>query len=311
MVLATYAATIARRAARNPLNGHRSFTDLSQILHTGVHRRCGRCPCRQTASFASSPIGWRCATRSSGAAAQALRLTAKAFDVLCYLVEHAGQLVTKDELIRRGLAGAGGERGGLDELRGRAAQGAGRDRPGAALHCHGARSGLSLHRPGDPGRSRCGPGALVRPLSLLPPRPRRCWWGGSGSCTPCIGGWSRCCGAAPGGVCDRGGGHWQDHRGGRLSGHHGPGRCPSGWRGGSVWPSTARAKPICRCWSLGGCAGRPDTSVSSRCWASMRRRGWCKCQPYSARPTWRTCSARCRAPRASACCASWPRPWKW
>ena len=29
---------------------------------------------------------------------QALRLTAKAFDVLCYLVEHAGQLVTKDEL---------------------------------------------------------------------------------------------------------------------------------------------------------------------------------------------------------------------
>ena len=48
--------------------------------------------------------------------------------------------------------------------------------------------------------------------------------------------------------------------------------------------------------------------ASHRGTASMRRRGWSRCPCCSAWPTVKPCSARGRAPRESACCASWRSP---
>ena len=47
---------------------------------------------------------------------QPVRLTPKAFQVLCYLVERPGQLVTKDGVVSGRVGRHGGERCGADDV---------------------------------------------------------------------------------------------------------------------------------------------------------------------------------------------------
>ena len=92
-------------------------------------------------------------------------LTPKAYDVLRYLVEHAGRLVTKQELLDAVLAGRLRRRRRAEGVHPRDPQGARRRGPEAAVHRDRAPARLSVHR----GRRRCRP--TCRPRHPRPPRP--------------------------------------------------------------------------------------------------------------------------------------------
>ena len=80
-------------------------------------------------------------------------LTPKAYDVLRYLVEHAGRLVTKQELLDALLAGRLRRRRRAEGVHPRDPQGARRRGAEAAVHRDRAPARLSVHR----GRRRCRP----------------------------------------------------------------------------------------------------------------------------------------------------------
>jgi DNA-binding winged helix-turn-helix (wHTH) protein len=85
--------------------------------------------------------------------AQAVTLKPKSFAVLRYLVAHAGQLVTKEALFKTIWSDVAVGDAVLKVCIGEIRKALGDYREGASVCCHGASSGVSLHRPSEPGHA--------------------------------------------------------------------------------------------------------------------------------------------------------------
>lgn len=197
---------------------------------------------------------------------QALHLKANAFDVLCYLVAHAGQLVTKDALFAAIWPDLEVSEGVLTncvgELRKALGDTAQTPRFIATVRGRGYRFIAPVMR-GGPAVAPALPAAGVLPVAP--------------AALPLLVGRETELHALH---------HWRALalQGQRqvvfVTGEMGMGkttvvdallatpsrrRC-SGWRGDSAWPSTAPARPICRCWTpWGDCARHRATSRSLHC----------------------------------------------
>ena len=212
---------------------------------------------------------------------QRLTLRPKTFELLVYLVEHAGELVRKETLSRWSGRTPSWRMGAHDE-HGRTPQGAWGDGEAATVHCHGTRRGYRFIAPVTPGR-RPGPCLRVHipslpppPLSPSPPpllvnREAETAWlhqwfrgASTGNATWSLSRVKRGLGRRP----------WWTPFWHRL-------RRDSRWRWGVVSALTIMGlgKPICRCWKRLGRWDRPPTGPTcSKCSASRRQAGCCNCR---------------------------------
>ena len=167
---------------------------------------------------------------------QALRLTAKAFAVLCYLVEHAGQVVTKEELFAAVWPELEVSEGVLTNCVGelRKVLGETTQTPRFIATVHGR--GYRFIAPVTRGGLAAVPSPVVSALSLLllwpPPLV------GRERAVHALHGWlEQVLGGQRQVVFVTGeDGYWQDHSGGRVCGHHGPGSHPLGGVGAVYGP---------------------------------------------------------------------------
>ena len=250
-------------------------------------------------------------TGACGGAPSRLHLRPKSFAVLHYLLRHAGQLVSRDALLQAVWPDVVVSEAMLTICLGELRRALGETRQAPRCIETVARRGYRFIAPvtragrqgaSGPGRAPaapcpCGPGAAGGA------------GGGVGAVAGVVG--AGAAGGAAGGVCDRGGGDWQDHPGGRLVCPAGRGGPPAGGAGAVSGPPRRRGKRTCRCWRRwGSCAAGPGGQSWWRSWRSMPPPGCCRCPPCSARPSWRGCTAGCSGRPRSACCGSWPRRWR-
>ena len=96
-------------------------------------------------------------------------LAPKAYDVLAYLAEHAGRLVTQAGALRRAVGRRLRRRRRAQGLHPGNPEGAGRRCAPAAVHRDGAPARVSLHRPRDDRRVGTGTAAILRRRARIGP----------------------------------------------------------------------------------------------------------------------------------------------
>ena len=235
---------------------------------------------------------------------QRLQLMPKAFAVLRHLVDHAGRLITKEELLTRVWRDAIVSDAALTtcirDLRRALGDSSDAPRYIETVHRRGFRFIGPIAGPTPPRFARAASGVDRTP-----------------GCDPDAGragrrarAASRAAGEGDGPPAaarlrDGRAGDREDDAGRSVPRRDRPHRRPCASVADSAWSSTAPAKPICRCsrrsgaWVASRAATRSFTSSSS-----MRRPGSRSCRRCSPTRSSRRCSAGRRARRASGCCAS-------
>ena len=216
---------------------------------------------------------------------EALHLTHKAFAVLHYLAEHAGQLVTKDALLEVVWSQTHVSEAALAVCIREIRQALG-DNPRTprfieTVHGRGYRFLAAVTVADRLPASPLSPSPLPPPL--LVGREVECaqmqqWWAKAVQGERQVGFVTGEAGIGKTTLVEA-----------FIARVRAMGRC--GLVTGSASNSMGLETPICQCWRPSdGCVGGPRASTFWRSWTSMPRAGWCRCPPSSVRPSSTRCS---------------------